>query len=65
MPFKNISQLRKGEKAEIERFFLHAVEGTGKKLRYMGWRGPRVAEAEIKRGQIRYRAAVKAEDQGR
>jgi hypothetical protein len=56
MPFLDVGQLRKGEKQEIERFFLHAVEGT-QKLRYLGWRGPRAAEAEIRRGRARYRAA--------
>jgi inorganic pyrophosphatase len=65
MPFKDVSQLRKGEKEEIERFFLHAVEGTGKKLRYLGWRGPKAAEAEIKRGKARHRAALKAEGRNR
>jgi inorganic pyrophosphatase len=55
MPFKDVSELRKGEKEEIERFFLHAVAGTGKKLRYLGWRGPRQAESEIRRGQARNR----------
>jgi inorganic pyrophosphatase len=56
MPFKDVSALRKGEKAEIERFFLHAVAGTEKKLRYLGWRGPKAAESEIKRGEARLRA---------
>jgi hypothetical protein len=57
MPFKDVRDLRKGEKEEIERFFLSAVAGTRKKLRYLGWRGPAAAESEIKRGEARRRAA--------
>jgi inorganic pyrophosphatase len=60
MPFKDISELRKGEKEEIERFFLNAVAGTGKKLRYLGWRGPKSAELEIRRGEARLRASTRA-----
>jgi inorganic pyrophosphatase len=54
MPFRDVSELRKGEKEEIERFFLHAVEGTAKRLRFLGWRGPKAAEAEIRRGIRRH-----------
>jgi inorganic pyrophosphatase len=60
MPFKDVSELRKGEKEEIERFFRHAAAGTGKTLRYLGWRGPKAAESEIKRGQARLRARRRA-----
>jgi inorganic pyrophosphatase len=55
MPFRDVSELRRGEKEEIERFFQNAVGGTQKKLRYLGWRGPRAAESEIKRGEGRFR----------
>src|SRR3954454_21500961 len=58
MPFEDVSELRKGEKEEIERFFLSALAATEKKLRYLGWRGAKAAEAEIKRGQARLRAGA-------
>lgn len=56
MPFRDVGELRNGEKEEIERFFLHSVEGTAKKLHFLGWRGPRIAEAEIRRGLKRCKA---------
>jgi inorganic pyrophosphatase len=59
MPFRDVSELRKGEKEEFERFFLQAVAGTGKKLEFLGWRGAKTAEKEIKRGRARHRAARK------
>jgi inorganic pyrophosphatase len=57
MPFRDVGELRKGEKEEFERFFLHAVAGTGKQLNFLGWRGAGAAAAEIRRGRARYRAA--------
>jgi inorganic pyrophosphatase len=55
MPFRDVSELRRGEKDEIERFFQHTVEGTEKTLRFLGWRGPRAALAAVKRGERRRR----------
>jgi inorganic pyrophosphatase len=39
----------------LERFFCDAVEGTGKVLHILGWRGADAAAAEIDRGSQRFR----------
>jgi hypothetical protein len=65
MPFKDVSALRKGEKAEIERFFLHAIAGTEKKLRYLGWRAEgRGIRDQARRGASPSRWALNRSDRG-
>jgi inorganic pyrophosphatase len=60
MPFRDVRELRHGEKEDIERFFSHSVEHTGKHLSFIGWRGPKAAESEVKRCRARFKASAKA-----
>lgn len=50
-----IGELKAAARRELESFFCGAVQGTGKRLRFLGWKGSRVAMADIRRGMQAFR----------
>ena len=50
----DIDRLTPHLKRELEQFFLAAVLNTGKRLRYLGWRGAAAAATELKRAAARH-----------
>jgi inorganic pyrophosphatase len=49
-------------KHQAEEFFMAAVAGTGKRLKFLGWRGPLAALREIKRAQKAFEAPLHTTD---
>jgi inorganic pyrophosphatase len=47
----DVRQLPASLKRQAEEFFAAAVAGTGKTLKFLGWRGPRAALAAVRRAQ--------------
>jgi inorganic pyrophosphatase len=47
----DLSDLPQSGRHQAEEFFSAAVAGTAKKLKFLGWRGPRAAWASIRRTQ--------------
>jgi inorganic pyrophosphatase len=52
---KTAAALLAKNKTKLERFFKAAVVGTGKKLKYLGWRGEREANEAVKRAVTKFR----------
>ena len=48
---RDVRQLPASLKHQAEEFFAAAVAGTGKRLKFLGWRGPRAALASVRRAQ--------------
>jgi inorganic pyrophosphatase len=48
---KDVRDLPVSLRHQAEEFFTAAVAGTGKTLKFLGWRGPRAAIAAIRRAQ--------------
>jgi inorganic pyrophosphatase len=57
---EDVRELSSREREDIEHFFSHSVEHTGKHLSFLGWRGPEAAEPEIRHCRGRFKASVKS-----
>ena len=55
----DLGDLPQSLRHQAEEFFLAAVAGTAKKLKFLGWRGPRAAWDSIKRTQKAFARAQK------
>lgn len=53
----DLGDLPQSMRHQAEEFFLAAVTGTAKRLKFLGWRGPRAAWAAIKRTQRAFAGA--------
>lgn len=51
---RDVRDLPASLRHQAEEFFTAATAGTGKRLKFLGWRGPRAAVAAIKRAQHAY-----------
>jgi inorganic pyrophosphatase len=51
---RDVRDLPASLRHQAEEFFTAATAGTGKRLKFLGWRGPRAALAAIKRAQHAY-----------
>jgi hypothetical protein len=46
---RDVHDLSASLRHQVEEFFVAATAGTGKTLKFLGWRGPRAAMAAIRR----------------
>ncbi len=51
----DLQSLSRAMKEELEHFFLAATAGTGKTLKFLGWRGARAAVAAVKKAEAAFR----------
>jgi inorganic pyrophosphatase len=51
---RDVRDLPASLRHQAEEFFTAATAGTGKRLKFLGWRGPRAAMAAIRRAQHAY-----------
>jgi len=60
----DIRQMPAGEKEALEHSFEASVEGTGKSLQFLGWRGAATARREVEQAIRRHEQAKHASDGG-